>query len=78
MKKWKKYQKWYCAAGAFLICGCIHLLFAWIRYNKTLTAVPFSLTVLLHAVGYGGAAVICLTVGWILRKKSKKRKDDTQ
>lgn len=78
MKKMKKYQEWFCIAGGFVICGCIHLFFSWIQYNNILTAVPFSLTVLLHVLGYGGAALICLSVGWILRKKSKNRKDDTQ
>lgn len=78
MKKLKNDQKWFWAAGAFLICGCIHLVFDWVKYNNTLNSAPFYLWILMNAVYFGGAALICLTVGWILRKKRKNRKDDTR
>ena len=78
MKKWTKDQKWFWTAGSFLICGCIHLFFDWIKYNNMLTAVPFSFRVWLHVLCFGGAALICLAVGWGLRKKRKNGKDDTR
>ena len=78
MKKMKNYQKWFWIAAAFLICGSIHLLFDWIKYNNTLNSAPFSLWIVVNAVFFGSAALICLIVGWILQKKSKNRKDDTQ
>ena len=78
MKKRKLYQYWFAGAGIFALCGCIHLLFDWIRYNNTLNSAPFSVWILMNLLGFGSAAAVCLIVGWILWKKSKNRKDDTQ
>ena len=77
MKKWKTYQKWFYAAITFSICGCIHLFFDWIKYNNTLNSAPFSLWIFMNLASFGGAAMICLIVGWILRRNHKHRKDDT-
>lgn len=77
VKKRDPYQYWLYAAGIFIICGCIHLFFDWIEYSNTLNSAPFSVWILLNAVGFGGAAAICLIVSMILRKKSNNRKDDT-
>ena len=76
MKKKKTFQLWYNAAGIFLICGCIHLFFDWLKYNDTLNSAPFSLWILVNAIGFGGAAALCLIIGRILQKKDTKRKDD--
>ena len=72
MKKKKPYQRWFYAAGILAVCGFIHLFFDWVTYQNILTAVPFSVTILLNIAGFGGGAVICLLAGWILRRKVQK------
>jgi len=71
----KPYQYWFYTAGSLLLCGCIHLFFDWIQYSNTLNSAPFSIWILVNAVGFGGASALCLIVGWILRSKSENRKD---
>lgn len=77
MKKKEPYQYWFTAAGIFVVCGGIHLLFDWIQYSNTFNSAPFSVWILANAIGFGGAAAVCAVVGWILRKKRKNRGDDT-
>ena len=78
MKPKKPYKYCFCAAGTFVLCGCIHLLFDWFRYNNTLNSAPFSVWILMNAIYFGGAAALCLVAGWLLRRKSKDGKDDSQ
>ena len=76
----RKRQAWLCWAGAsvaLLAAGCIHLLFDWLSYSSTLNSAPFSLWILLNAVGFGVPAALCALIAWILWRKSEIRKDDT-
>ena len=78
MKKRKPYRYFFLTAAILLLCGCVRLPFDWLRYSSTLNSAPFSVWILVNAVTYGGAALLCTVIGWVLWRKEKIRKDDPQ
>ena len=76
MKKCAYKNRFY-AAGVLAVCGGIHLFFDWMRYSSTLNSAPFSLWILVNLIGFGLPGAACVLIGWILRKRSGKGKDDT-
>jgi uncharacterized membrane protein YphA (DoxX/SURF4 family) len=75
MRKRKMYHYFFIMAGTMLLCGCIRLLVDWLQYSSTLNSAPFSVWILVIGTTYGGAALLCVVIGLLLRRTERMRKD---
>ena len=66
MKRW---NLWYLTSGVLQLACVVRIFIEWRQYSDALNSAPFSVTILVNAVGFGIPAAVCFLIGLFEEKK---------